>query len=180
MKFNKRLFVLLIPISLLILLFAMPNRKVQQDIVYNTEYERKDIITVHIFGEVRRPGTYYLDENSTYADLLVKCGLTDLSNLDGVNLNVTLLNNSSYEVLISDNRTNIEPSTLVPDISDEKININKATQAELITLPGVGSVKAKAIINYRTKKKFLKIEDIKKVDGISENLYDSIKDIIIV
>ena len=62
--------------------------------------------------------------------------------------------------------------------TENKININTATQEELETLNGIGEAKAKAIIEYRNTNEFLSIEDILKVSGISQTLYEKIKDYI--
>ena len=65
------------------------------------------------------------------------------------------------------------------DITDKKlININSATIDELINIPGIGKSKAEKIINYRTLNKFDTIEDIKKVSGIGDAMFDKIKDYI--
>jgi competence protein ComEA len=56
------------------------------------------------------------------------------------------------------------------------VNINSASQKQLEELPGVGPVKAKAIIDYRKKNgPFKTTEDIKKVEGIGDATYDQIK-----
>ncbi len=55
----------------------------------------------------------------------------------------------------------------------EKININTASQEDLDKLPEVGPVKAKAIIEGRPYKS---PEDIMKVKGIKEGIYNKIKD----
>lgn len=60
-----------------------------------------------------------------------------------------------------------------------KININKATQTELETIPGIGPSTALKIINYRENNgKFSSIEDIKNVSGIGDVKYENIKDYI--
>lgn len=65
------------------------------------------------------------------------------------------------------------------DITDKKlININSATIDELINIPGIGKSKAEKTINYRTLNKFNTIEDIKKVSGIGDAMFDKIKDYI--
>lgn len=56
------------------------------------------------------------------------------------------------------------------------VSINDGTLDELMTLSGVGESKAKAIIEYRTKKKFETIEEIKQVSGIGEALFEKIKE----
>jgi competence protein ComEA len=59
----------------------------------------------------------------------------------------------------------------------EKININTASQADLEKLPEIGPVKAKAIIEGRPYKT---PEDIMKVKGIKEGIFNKIKDSITV
>ena len=64
-------------------------------------------------------------------------------------------------------------------IVNKKININKATESELESLPGIGPSTAQKIINYRNEKgKFNNIEDIKNVSGIGDSKYNNIKDLI--
>lgn len=55
------------------------------------------------------------------------------------------------------------------------VNINLASQEELMLLPGIGPSKATAIINFRTSEKFQNSEDLKKVKGIGDKLYESLK-----
>jgi competence protein ComEA len=59
-----------------------------------------------------------------------------------------------------------------------KVDINKATEEELIKISGIGPKLAKAIVEYRAKEPFKTIEDIKKVKGISEKKFEKIKDMI--
>jgi competence protein ComEA len=62
-----------------------------------------------------------------------------------------------------------------------KININTASPAELESLPRIGPAVAQRIVDYRTKNgSFKKVEEIMKVQGIGEKIYEQIKDMITV
>jgi competence protein ComEA len=51
------------------------------------------------------------------------------------------------------------------------VDLNKATQAELEALKGIGEVKAKAIIDYRTKNgPFKSADDLDKVKGVGKGI----------
>ena len=57
-----------------------------------------------------------------------------------------------------------------------KVNINTADVDELATLPGIGSTKAEAIVQYRKANgQFKKIEDLTEVKGIGDKIVDKIK-----
>jgi competence protein ComEA len=57
------------------------------------------------------------------------------------------------------------------------VNLNTAPKEELDSLPGIGPVKAQAIIDARP---FKTIEDVMKVKGIKEGEFSKIKDLITV
>lgn len=56
-----------------------------------------------------------------------------------------------------------------------KININTATEKELMILPSVGKSLASKIVAYRSLKQFDNIEEIKEVNIKLENKYDKLK-----
>jgi len=63
------------------------------------------------------------------------------------------------------------------DPEDELIDINSAGLEELVSLPGIGEVKAEAIIKYRQLYGgFVSTEELMEVKGIGQATYDKIKD----
>lgn len=56
------------------------------------------------------------------------------------------------------------------------VNINTADKRTLMKLDGIGEATAEAIIEYREKDPFEKIEDIMNVKGIGEKKFEAIKD----
>ncbi|MDP3730867.1 MAG: helix-hairpin-helix domain-containing protein [Candidatus Omnitrophota bacterium] len=58
-----------------------------------------------------------------------------------------------------------------------KININESDAAGLMELKGVGRILAERIIEYRsTNGNFRSVEELKKVKGVGQKLYEKIKD----
>lgn len=72
---------------------------------------------------------------------------------------------------------------VAPTMADDmaKININTATQEQLMSLKGIGASYADRIIEYREKNgPFQTPEDLLKVKGIGDKTLETIKDNIVV
>lgn len=66
-------------------------------------------------------------------------------------------------------------------VPDELVNLNTATLSQLIALPGIGQSKAQAILDYRQEHgDFRYIEDITRVSGIGQSIFEGLKDYITV
>lgn len=77
--------------------------------------------------------------------------------------------------LLGESNTSSNNSTASGE-TQSVVNINTATKAELMTLTGIGEVKAKAIIDYRNENgNFSSTEEIMNVSGIGEKIYEKIK-----
>lgn len=154
----------------------------------NKEKNEKAIIKkVHISGEINKPGVYEINDDYRLEDLVNDAGgLTDSADIKKINLALKL--EDQMRIIIpnvndKDNNENNMTSQLISPINqndNKKIDINTADQSELMTLPNIGEKRADAIIEYRQKNKFNKIEDIKNVSGIGDKYFDAMKDMIVV
>lgn len=102
------------------------------------------------------------------------------NNITEVKINNDSKNSASIsesELITNDNVKSEEDNTVNSLENNQKVNINTATKEELMKLSNIGESKAEKIIDYRTANgNFNSIEDIKKVSGIGDKLYDSIKE----
>ena len=111
----------------------------------------------------------------------------EVANFTKVKEKEDLLYEECVKTCMSNNNSCLNPNDLdsttdtlveTDETNKKLVSINKASLDELMTLPGIGESKAKAIISYREKTKFNSIEEVKNVSGIGESLYAQIKDFI--
>lgn len=64
-------------------------------------------------------------------------------------------------------------------LPDEPVDLNTATLAQLMGLPGIGQTRAQAILDYReTEGSFTCPEDVMQVPGIGQATYEALADYI--
>lgn len=154
----------------------------------SNQTQASETIKVHIAGEINKEGVYEVNNGDRLDDLVKRAGgLTKDANSKKINLAMKLEDQmkiyipSIYD--FEDETSSTNDNLLIsdkPSTEIEKININKASKEELMTLPNIGEKRANAIIEYRENSPFEKIEDIKNVTGIGEKFYQSLKDLITV
>ena len=64
--------------------------------------------------------------------------------------------------------------------TETRIDLNTATEDELISLPGIGPAKAQAIMEYRSRRPFRRVEQIMRVRGVGRGIYRQIRDHVVV
>ena len=142
-------------------------------------YEIPSAVTVHVAGEVKRPGVYQLAGGSRAQDALeLAGGPTAEADLNRVNLAAVLTD--AQQLTIPKQRADNETGDWYAE-ADKKININTANAKELTALPGIGDVIAGNIVAYREKNgNFNQISDIKNVTRIGDRTFEQIEDMITV
>ncbi len=151
-------------------------------------------IYVHVCGEVKEAGLYRLPSGSRAADAIEAAG--GFSKKADRNIwNLALILEDGMQIYVPRKGEAVDPSSLSDSGSSGlrgsdyasnsgsgkddpgKVNINTASQEELMTLNGIGKSRAADIIAYRsTNGAFTKIEDIRNVSGIGDSIFDKIKD----
>ena len=149
-------------------------------------------IVIHITGEVEEEGVIELEKGARISDAIEEAGGTteeaDLSNVnlayslsDGQKVKIPNINEKDEEIIVVEEKAGDNIIIEGNKSKEEKININKAAQTEIETLPGIGPSTALKIINYRNEHgKFKNIEDIKNVSGIGDSKFENIKEYICV
>lgn len=144
--------------------------------------EKESLIVVEIKGEVVNPDVYTLNEGSIIKDLIdIAGGLTTEADISNINRAKEIKNHELIIIKnINDKTTEdevIEDSISEEVIDDTLISINNSDIEQLKEIPGIGEVKAKAIISYRESNgEFRSIDELKNVDGIGEKTFEKIKD----
>ena len=162
--------------------------KTEEKEKYNQKKDNERIM-VDIEGAVNNPGIVELIPDERIVNVIEKAGgLKENANLRDINLaekvedgmkiyiptNDEILNKKEAEKIT---QNNIKESKVISQTI--KVNLNKATQTELETIPGIGPSTAMKILNYRKEKgKFKKIEELKEISGIGESKFNKMKDFI--
>ena len=173
------------------------------------EIAKQDEVKLYfdIKGSVKKPGVYEFTQGDRIIDAINKAGgLTKNATTNNLNLSKKLTNEMVIYVFNKNELTTTKAFEQVNNVAEckcetievnncvdknttnestnnetSKININTDNKERLMTISGIGSSKADAIIEYRTKNgNFKTTEDIMNVSGISKTIYDKIKDTITV
>ena len=163
--------------------------------------EEAKTLVVHICGAVSAPGVYELPAGSRIIDAVEAgggflpeadeacCNLAE-EIVDGCQIYIMTKSESCADGQ-TEKKAGIQTSpdgdmqttdrnvrsNSAPALENGLVNLNTADVAALMTLPGIGESRAKAIISYREQHgAFAKIEDIMKISGIKQAAFSKIKD----
>ena len=163
--------------------------------------EEAKTLVVHICGAVSAPGVYELPAGSRIIDAVEAgggflpeadeacCNLAE-EIVDGCQIYIMTKSESCADGQAEKKagiQTSPDSDMQTTDINVRSnsttalenglVNLNTADVAALMTLPGIGESRAKAIISYREQQgAFTKIEDIMKISGIKQAAFSKIKD----
>ena len=140
---------------------------------------------VYVCGAVKHPGVFELPQNSrVYEAIALAGGFRKNAYEKGINQAAQITDGQMIEVLTVKEQKESGAKTqgqgtdaANAQSQDDRIDINTATAEQLTTLSGIGQAKAENIIAYRESSGgFSSVEDLMKVSGIGEGVYERIKD----
>lgn len=173
----KKYIITLVIVILSIISIIMQEKNRQDSININSQdiSKMENKIAVYVTGAVKNPGVYYLDIGSRLDNLLDICGGV-LENADIKNINLAKKLSDSDKIDIPVIKEESLEDEDIEDDEKDKININTASETELMTLNGIGKSTAQKIIEYRKVQEFTEIEDLMEVQGIGESKFNNVKD----
>ncbi|WP_018132364.1 helix-hairpin-helix domain-containing protein [Effusibacillus pohliae] len=132
-------------------------------------------VMVDVKGAVHSPGVYTLPAGARVVDAIQAAGgATEQADLQSVNLAQKLADGAPVLIPAKGEQASAAKPSVV---AEGKLNLNTATIEQLDALDGIGSTRAKAIVEYREKNgPFQSVDDLLKVKGFGPKLLDAIKD----
>ncbi|WP_410671823.1 helix-hairpin-helix domain-containing protein [Amycolatopsis sp. cmx-4-68] len=129
-------------------------------------------LVVSVIGRVRSPGLVTVPQGARVADVLRAAGGPDPgADLSALNLARRVADGEQLAVGIP------APAPAAGAPAGGKVDLNAATPEQLDTLPGVGEVMAKRIVQWRTEHGgFTKVEQLRDVDGIGESKFEKMRE----
>ncbi|MFE0087029.1 helix-hairpin-helix domain-containing protein [Streptomyces sp. NPDC058992] len=136
-------------------------------------------IVVDVSGKVRRPGVLRLPVGSRVADaLLAAGGVKAGTDLTGLNRARVLMDGEQVVVGVPQPPgPQGPPGGAAPGVGP--LSLNTATVEQLDTLPGVGPVLARHILDYRTEHGgFRSVDELREVTGIGDRRFADLEPLV--
>lgn len=173
------------------------ERSAVKPVLETTDQSRVKNLNVHVLGAVANPGVYQLPADTRLIDAVNKAVPLGEADLDSLKLAAKVIDGQDIYVPFKNDQNSLAaagsqpraaasntgrsggstPTASTGPVATGLVNINTADQAQLDTLPGIGSSLAQRIIEYReTNGPFKAIEDLKDVSGIGDKNFENMKD----
>ena len=146
-------------------------------------------IFVHIVGSVKSPGIYRLPSSSRVFDAVFAAGGL-LADADQASANFARILSDGEQILILSTQSSgasgstngsFNSGSLGGSPLGAKINLNRADQTLLETLPGVGPTLSTRILDFRKLTgSFHSVKDLMKVSGIGVKLFAKLSNLVTV
>lgn len=152
--------------------FSSRGEAVETPVVkLSTESPRKSLF-VHVAGDVRRPGVYPILEGARVVDAINAAGGAR-PGVDLSNINLARILVDGEQVFVGKQKKSSSART---GSYRGVVYLNRASLSQFDSLPGIGPVIARRILDYRLQNgPFVDIADLQKVEGIGAKTFEKIK-----
>jgi comEA protein len=153
------------------------------------------VVVVYITGAVKRPGIYRMKPSSRLYDVVVKAEPLPDAALSFINLAEPLYDGEMIYIptlseaqefglkreILGKTASDLKNRSYFSDekrggSSASKVDINNASESELLSIPGIGPKTAQKIIDYRNRKGRIKdLEELLEIPGIGSKTLEKIK-----
>jgi competence protein ComEA len=161
------------------LLISLPDRTIPLSILPTLT---PSPLVIYLTGEVKSPGVLQVSPGSRIQDVVTASGgLLPEADIEQINLAAPVTDGQKIHIPRIGQQVAQTSKTMLKNTSPEtdstmQISLNKATQKELESLPGIGEEKASDIISEREKRGgFLSVDDLLGINGFSQKLIDQIR-----
>lgn len=135
-------------------------------------------LIINVAGKVKNPGVYQLPQGSRVVDAIEAAG-KQLKGVDISDINLARILVDGEQILVGGSRVASGKAAPKKITEDNPLDINRASIAQLDTLPGIGPVTAQRIIDYRTKVgRINTVDELKKISGLGGAKFEEIKNLL--
>jgi competence protein ComEA len=135
-------------------------------------------LIINVAGKVNNPGVYQLPQGSRVIDAIKAAG-NQRKGVDISDINLARLLVDGEQILVGSAKPSSGKTSVKKITTDNPLDINRATMAQLDTLPGIGPVTAQRIIDYRTKVgRINAVDELKKISGLGGAKFEEIKSLL--
>jgi competence protein ComEA len=152
--------------------------EIVQDLVIPIQETVTAEVIVNVAGKVANPGVYKLPVGSRVVDAINLAG-NQLKGVDISDINLARVLIDGEQILVGTPPAVAAKKATAKVSASNPLDLNRATAAQLDTLPGIGPVTAQRILDYRSKVgRINSVDELKKISGLGGAKFEEIKNLL--
>jgi competence protein ComEA len=152
--------------------------EIVQDLVIPIQETATSEVIVNVAGKVANPGVYKLPMGSRVVDAINLAG-NQLKGVDISDINLARVLVDGEQILVGTPLAAVAKKAAAKISTSNPLDLNRATAAQLDTLPGIGPVTAQRILDYRSKVgRINSVDELKKISGLGGAKFEEIKNLL--
>ena len=152
--------------------------EIVQDLIIPIQETVTAEVIVNVAGKVANPGVYKLPVGSRVVDAINLAG-NQLKGVDISDINLARVLVDGEQILVGTPPAVAAKKAAAKVSASNPLDLNRATAAQLDTLPGIGPVTAQRILDYRSKVgRINSVDELKKISGLGGAKFEEIKNLL--